>query len=511
MQRESPNSIADSVDGALVDVAIIGGGYSGVSALATFKRFDPSMKVVLFEAENHLGGRAYTRNGLDLGAHYFGAQHRRLYELAERLVPHDLFNRASVYGANPAQRALLSGRWTLTTRQESFFDLQGLTKDCPPSEWAMIFRSIAEYVALESRVNLGAPWLTPDAHRLDSISFAEWIDGQVLVPWLREMWEFAALGIISAHARDISMLYWLWYTASNGGFLRMANDYEGGPQEFSVRCGLGGLLQRWADSLGADVRMSTPVVRVEQRADRVFLHTESGQRIESKHLIVAAAPATVGRYMTFEPALSPGRQLLNQQKMGHAKKAVFVYSEPFWRQSHGLHFYGYMGGPSTRTIEWALDTSRADGSEYTLMAFVSDRMNDDEASLRQALVELTDDPRAANFIRMERHDWGKQSYVGGGPNTVFAKGVISRLDGVLDKPEGRVWFASAEQSIEFTGYVEGAILSGERAASAILGKPLRSAPGGQWKRKLVGAGASIARGALTPIVQGWAMKQWLRT
>lgn len=485
----------------IYDVIVVGGGYTGIATAHELERLAPAKKILVLEASAVLGGRAQTLRETDLGAHYFGSKHRRLMKLAKHLAGPEVFNRAAVYGPDPAQRAKLAGEWKLTTRKTSFFDLQGLTKECPPAEWIMIFRSLAEAVMLESTVNLKRPWLTRNAARLDQMSFQEWIDKQALTPWLREMWEFAALGILSVHARDISFLYWLWYTASNGGFLQIANDYEGGPQEFSVRCGLGGLLQRFAQQLRCEVRMQTPVTRVDQTDhDQVRLTTANGDILCARQVVVAATPHAVGKHIQFQPPLSPERERLMKQRMGHAIKVIAIYDKPFWRDSHGKHFYGYLSGPFTEEIEWILDTSRPDGSQYSLMMFVSEQL--DLARLADAAVAITGDPRAAEFSRVEICDWRAQPYIGGGPNTSFACGVLSRMTKDFCEPEGRVFFASSEQSTEFTGYVEGALACAEQVVHRLVkGQAKRGASARTPAKRMFATSAFVA---LTPAL--WAVR-----
>jgi hypothetical protein len=111
--------------------------------------------------------------------------------------------------------------------------------------------------------------------------------------------------------------------------------------------------------------------------------------------------------------------------------------------------------------------------------FASDRLLDesgatDQATVRrtilQAAVELTGDERARDVSAFAVCDWRHERFIGGGPNTIMKPGVLSRLGGILGEPEephGRLHFASAEQSVEFTGYVEGGLASAERTAERV--------------------------------------------
>jgi monoamine oxidase len=473
-------------DALTADVAIVGAGVTGIHVAAELERLLPGARVLVLEADEQPGGRVRAQSidvggrvvHADVGAHYLGGRHRRLGALAERFSPGERYDNLSAYGKDPGSRARLAGRWRLTTRSTVFLDIHGLTKDCPPSDVLAIFRSLSLFMSLEKLVNVERPWDTPLARELDALTFQEWIDAQNLPRWIVEMWQIASLGIITSHARDISMLWWLWYNASNLGLMTTSNDYEGCPQEFSLHEGLGTLVQRYAKSLRCELRTRTPVVAIDHSApDHVALTLKGGVVVRARHVVVAATPRAVGRNITFSPQLSAERRELHAQPTGHAVKAVAYYAKPWWWNAHGgMHMNSFMTAPEDSGIEWALDTSCEKQGLYSLMMFVSDRLIDRArgGSVREAVidaaVELTGDARARDVLGFALYDWRDNPWVGGGPNTVMRPGLLSRLGGVLGEPERphrRLHFASSEQSVEFTGYIEGGLAIAERVAEGI--------------------------------------------
>lgn len=470
------------------DVLIVGAGITGLHCAAELERLLPSARVLVVEADETLGGRIRSapivadgrETHVDLGAHYFGARHRRVAALADRLAPGERIDHPASFGDDPGCRARLAGRWQVTTRSSAFFDIPGLTRDCPPSDAITILRSVALFCALEKLVDVERPWDTPFAKELDAISFQEWIDDQSLPHWIVQMWQTSSLGIASVHARDVSLLWWLWYNASNLGLLSTGNDYAGGPQQYSVVGGLGTLVHRYARTLRSEIRLRTPIVSIDHGApDHVRATTRAGDVLTARHVVVAVTPHAVGRNIAFTPSLSPRRQELVSQRMGHAIKAVLQYREPWWWNAHGgVHFNAFFTAPEDSGIEWAIDTSSPRHGHCSLMAFVSDRLVDragsDPAALRREVlegaVELTGDPRARDVSGLAIYDWRANPWVGGGPNTAMRPGLLSRLDGVMGTPEGphaHLHFASSEQSSEFTGYVEGGLACAERTAERI--------------------------------------------
>ncbi len=465
------------------DVIVIGGGFTGVHAAWQIERQRPTARVLVLEAAPELGGR--TRSvavgdgcALDLGAHYFGADHRRVVTLAQRVAATSVYGHLPCYGADPASRTLLEGQWRALRRSDSYLDIQGLSKRVGWEHRVRIFESLLAYLALEARVDPMNPWATPGAKALDAMTVADWISAQRLPRWIHEMWAIAVLNIMSVWPGQISLLYWLWYNASNGGFMKIADDFVGGPQEFALDIGMQGLLQRHAAELRGEVRCATPVRAVDHGdPERTFVHTIHGETLGATHVVVATTPAAAGK-IAFTPELAPARTLLHRQQVGHAAKVVLRYASPWWRASMGEHFNVYTAGAAAVEIEWFLDTSHPDGRQYSLSGFLSDRLLDragrDPAARREAVIAATvalcGDPRAGAPMQVEIFDWRDQPWIGGGPNTCLAPGVLSTLGPVFRVPEGphrRLHFAAAEYAPAFVGYVEGALASAEHTAGLI--------------------------------------------
>ncbi|APR86167.1 Aspartyl-tRNA(Asn) amidotransferase subunit A [Minicystis rosea] len=467
------------------DVIVIGGGFTGVHCAAEIERRLPDARVLLLEASDRLGGRARsfevpdTGCALDLGAHYLGNEHTRAVALARRLLRADqIYSHVEAYGPDPASRTYLEGRYRETTKKGSFLELQGLARDVGWDHRVRIFESLSGYLALEAAVDRREPWRTKDAAALDSITVQAWIDAQRVPRWIKQMWGLAVLDILSIRPAQISMLYWLWYNAANGGFLQVANDHRGGPQELGLTVGLEGLLMRHAAEIRGLVLRDMPVTDVlHDRPDRVIVLAPGG-RFEARRVVVAVTPHAAGRHLRFDPDLSAARRLLHAQPIGHAAKAVFVYDTPWWKAPGGLQFMSYTAGAEASGIEWALDTSHPSGRQWSLSAFVSDRLIDaaqgDDAELRRLLcasmAEMCGDARAAQPKHLDVWDWRNHPWVGGGPNTCFAPGVLSAVGDVWNRPEAphrRLYFAAAEYATEFPGYVEGALSSAELVAERV--------------------------------------------
>jgi monoamine oxidase len=511
------------------DAIIVGAGYAGIQCAAELERLSPSARVIVLEASDRIGGRAWTKPAepgghpaTDMGAHYFGVDHKRVQALALRFLGADeIYSHIPNFGPDPAFRNLLDGEWRLTTRESSFFNIQGLSKRAPLIDRIRIFESLTGYLALEALVNVREPWKTPRAERLDRVTVSQWIAAQGMPRWIDELWDLGCTGLLSAQPEQLSLLYWLWYNASNGGFLKIANDFIGGPQEFGVRGGLGELLRRYAAELRGGVRLRAPVVEIDHAdPQRIRVTLEDGEQLTAARVIVAVSPATAGKTIAFAPALSEARQRLHEQPMGHACKAVIYYAEPWWRDSHGHHFIGYGGGAGSHGAEWGLDNSDPVGEHHTMMVFLNPvlfaRAGPDvarEALVAEQLVRMSGDDRARDYQAMDLFDWTAEPFIGGGPNTIMGCGVLSQLGPVFRRPEGpseRLYFTAAEYANAFCGYVEGALEAGEFTAKQVQRamqveqgerKPLRVRPRARGPKPLQALACAAAFAAIVPVAR----------
>jgi monoamine oxidase len=70
----------------------------------------------------------------------------------------------------------------------------------------------------------------------------------------------------------------------------------------------------------------------------------------------------------------------------------------------------------------------------------------------------------AKVLKVDAHYWNSDPH-SLGTWMAFRPGQISRFGAGLRRPEGRLAFATADMAIGWTGYIDGAIESGSRAAA----------------------------------------------
>lgn len=479
------------------DTIIVGAGFGGLRAGVTLQR--AGQRVLLLEATDRVGGRARsTEDGADLGCGFIGAHQTHVMALVDALGL-ERVDYVHTAPANPCFRSETVEGVEDMLLDDTWFRIQGCKKDSALRDRLRLLQMMVEWIAIESLVDQSRPGRGPLARLLDRTTVQSWMDGMDVRPKHRDLIRLAANGIWSAEPADMSLLYLLWYSATNNGLLHIANDQADGPQQFGVKGGLGGLAHAFAETFRGDLRLGTPVERIERGLDG-FRVVAGGQVFEADDVVVAATPAAVGRHIEFDPPLPEATRRFLDQPMGHAVKAIVEYDDRWWWYDDGRQFQWY-GGMAGTSLEWMLDISEPDRGVYRFCAFMHPPEGLSDEALRALFVDLferlSDDPRARAVTRFDVVDWRATPYTGGGPVSICRPGVLTALDDRPDALEvaGGLYFAGAEYSTQYAGYVEGALRSGARAAQRILN-------GRVVDRELVARGPRWALGVAA--ATGWA-------
>ena len=74
-------------------------------------------------------------------------------------------------------------------------------------------------------------------------------------------------------------------------------------------------------------------------------------------------------------------------------------------------------------------------------------------------------PRAAHPVDYAEQAWAAEEWSGGGPTSNFGPGGWTECGPALREPVGRIHWAGTETATVWSGYMEGALQAGERAAA----------------------------------------------
>jgi monoamine oxidase len=158
--------------------------------------------------------------------------------------------------------------------------------------------------------------------------------------------------------------------------------------------------------------------------------------------------------------------------MGSVIKCNAIYEEPFWR-SEGLSGQATGDGEGARVV---FDNSPPDGSPGILLGFLEGdearRLGRAGADVRRRTVLDSFvryfGPKAATPVDFVELVWQSEQWSGGCYGTLFGPNVWTRYGHALREPIGPIHWAGTETASVWSGYMDGAVSSGQRAAAEVL-------------------------------------------
>jgi len=235
------------------------------------------------------------------------------------------------------------------------------------------------------------------------------------------------------------------------------------------------------------IQLDAAVRALTVQDDHVVLNGD-GVHCTAARVIVAAPPRVVARDIAFTPPLAD--TVVDTLRgtvtwMGHAMKCVATYDRPFWRDVGRSGYAVSWGGPLQEIHDACMPPHDGRPAGYALMGFVAPRTSAAARAFRDASAEARRATVLAQLARLfgpdalsatgyAEHDWTRDAWTCG-PNDDVPPTAHPEYDDTLfngaraDDPwNGRLVWAGAETSAVSGGYLDGAVASGWRAATAIL-------------------------------------------
>jgi monoamine oxidase len=436
------------------DVVVVGAGLAGLAAARELTR--AGLDVVVLEGRDRVGGRTLSDTlagvPVDRGASFVGPTQTAVLKLAGEL-------------GCPIEPTFCEGdnliRWRGKVSAYSGtipkLGLVGLL-DIGRIRW--------QFERIAKTVSIAEPWSGPQAAKLDGISLGGWLRSIRATESSRDLMSIMSRVAWGAEPDELSMLHTVRYVKAAGGLDSMLDVVDGAQQDHFPG-GSHAMAVKMAADLGDRIRLGAVVSRIEWSGNAVAVASSAGT-VEARRAIVTVPPAQ-RLDIDIAPALPIEYQQLAQRwPQGALTKAYAAYPTPFWR-TKGLSGQAMSDeGPVFLTF----DVSPSAEGPGLLLGFTDPKGFDalpPEQRRQTALscfAQIFGD-EALDAVDYLDQRWGAEPFAPGGPTAAVPPGSWTQFGRLLRIPVGPLHWAGTETADEWTGFMDGAVRSGQRAAAEV--------------------------------------------
>ena len=448
------------------DVIVIGAGFAGLNAAIMLA--DEGLSVTVLEANNRVGGRAFTADHIygspELGASQIGPYYARVRDTAQRLgvelSPGSNINAPFTYALGD----------TLIRKED--WEGHSLNKTVGAERAVLPQAMQGYYMGKYNPLEGFDDWLEPEAARYD-IPLAEWLVEKGIS---EEAMRLVNAGLVAPDAWNVSLLT-LLQEATRGRLMSGAGDAKGKDQfeqyalaSAHVVGGTSRLPEAMARYLGDSVLLNKIVSSIDMSDSGADVTCLDGTRYRSD-FVISAIPFGPLRRVSITPALE-GEQGAAVRHMPYATNTqvhMRLKGEPYWEQD---------GMDASLWSDGVLNIVRQpfgyDGSRDRLLAVGTGKKGErlDQLPPKERgefVVKEIERLRPSTKGKIEVtgvHSWPQYDFIYGCRHS-YGPGQVTRFAHDMIKPHHRMHFAG-EHTRRLEIGMESAMESGERAAFEIL-------------------------------------------
>ena len=420
-------------------IAIVGAGITGIRAAQILEQAGENP--TLFEARSYLGGRTKTANPKDqvkyeAGGEWLDSDHCRTIAWIESLG-------LKLQPRTPLKDKFIHKGQSTTTPWQ----------DCEESEQAV------EQAAKQICRTLRKPaWKNEDKKDLDAQTVDDFIRSHA-TSGRGHAWVTAKYR--SDEGEDLTKVGLLGWLAGFTHYVDRAQDVA---SAYRVQGGLSEAVHKAANTLAARPVLNAPLRRVEQSPGKVRLSFE-GHEAEFDRVIITLPPRAISQ-VDFNHQLDH-QICLAQQSVGAARaiKIAWQFRSKWW-EAEGWSGGMFCDGPVQQTWDAGLDQAPVLTAYVCGEAALHWLAQKDPVQSALAALEIDFPAAKDEFVQGWLHDWVTDPF-SQGAFSYFPPGYVLGPMRHAAQPQSRLHFAG-EHTAEWSGFIEGALESAERAAAEVM-------------------------------------------
>jgi monoamine oxidase len=452
-------------------ILVVGAGLAGLTCAYRLKQ--AGYTATVYEASDRLGGRCWTiRDGFDgqlaeHGGELIDQGHTAIRQLAQELgLTLDNLLAAEVNGTEPLyyfDRAPYSFAQATDDLKQIY---QVLHRDVSEASYPTLYNSY-----------------TQRGYELDHMSVLDWINQNVpggIRSRLGQLLDIAyniEYGAETSVQSSLNMLYLLGY--SGQGQLRIFGPSN---EKYHVRGGNDQIASKLAEAVRGQINLGSALVAITQNSNNTYsLSFQTGLTTQTKTFdrVVLALPFSILRSsVDYKSAgFKPLKQTaIKELGMGTNSKLHLQFTERHWSRQLGCNGETFADTGYQNT--WEVTRAQA-GTPGILVDYTggkigasfgtgtaTERAQQFLAQLEPVLPGITAKWNSkATLDYWTGNPWTKGSY------SYWKVGQYTKFAGVEREREGRAQnchFAGEHTSIDFQGYLNGAVETGQRAANEVI-------------------------------------------
>ncbi|MFJ2617936.1 flavin monoamine oxidase family protein [Glutamicibacter sp. NPDC087344] len=423
------------------DVIIIGAGLAGATAARELGA--RGVDTIVLEARDRLGGRLFTEKRfgkyLELGGNWM-----------HWTQPH-VWAEITRYGLEADRLARAEETFWFANGQVQKGDLPGFMELIDPGMEALVGNS---------GKLLPRPDQLADSEEFkaaDQLTLQQALDALDLSDDERQANEAAWIGHCNGPLDQVGFSAAIRWTAATSGAWKVMHEAS---SVYRLKDGNDQLVKSIAGDIKGEIRLNTPVTKIEHDETGVSVTVDGGQQLRARKVILTA-PLNILHELDITPALSAVK--LEASQAGTASQGVKL-----WIRVKGpiKPFFAY----STKDHPLSVVRTEFVGEEdAVLVSFGGDASRIDVTNIQEVQKALSVWRDDLEILEVAAHDWNADPYA---KETwlIHRPQAYTTSQAELQRPEGHLHLAGGDIANLWAGFFDGAIESGLVVAREVAEK-----------------------------------------